>query len=120
MVSGTDLQHAFGLLTTFEQFTTITTVEGRAPASRSRPAGPAGAVAALVPVFRGLLVAGIHGTLFAAPKHGSVAVQRQSRHGWRTVAHARLRHGAYDTALPGPGSYRIEYRGIDGPAVRVP
>jgi stage II sporulation protein D len=119
-VSGTDLQRAFGLLTTYEEFTTITTAAGRAPASRSRGAGPAGAVATLVPVFRGLVVAGIHGSLFAAPKHGSVAVQRQSRHGWRTVAHARLRHGSYDTELPGPGTYRIEYRGINGPAVRVP
>ena len=27
--------------------------------------------------------------------------------------------GAYDTALPGRGTYRVVYRGIDGPAIRV-
>jgi SpoIID/LytB domain protein len=119
-VAGTELQHAFGLLTTYAQFTSITTLAGRAQAPKARGVNPAGAVAALVPVFRGLVVAGIHGSLFAAPKHGSVAVERQVRHRWRTVAHAPLRHGAYDTAVPGPGTYRVSFRGIDGPAVRVP
>jgi stage II sporulation protein D len=119
-VSGTDLQQAFGLLTTYEQFTSITTLAGRAPAPKARGVNPAGAVAALMPVFRGLVVAGIHGSLFAAPKHASLAVERKIRRGWRTVGHAPVRHGAFDTAVPGPGTYRVSFRGIDGPAVRVP
>jgi hypothetical protein len=77
-------------------------------------------VATLLPVFRGLVVAGLHGTVFPGDGRASVAVQRDGRHGWRTVAHVRVRRGAYDTALPGPGTYRIVYRGIDGPTIRVP
>ena len=118
--SGTELQHDFGLLTNYEEFTTITTLPGRAPAAAQKHATAPGAVASLVPVFQGLVVAGLHGTVFAARKHGSVTVQRHGRPGWRTVGHASLRRGAYDTALPGPGTYRIAYRGVDGPAVVVP
>jgi stage II sporulation protein D len=119
-VSGTELQRAFGLLTTYAAFTTISTSAGRAAAPRVRGANPAHVFAALVRAFRGLLAAGLHGTVFPPPRGASVAVQRRERHGWRTVAHVRVRRGAYDAALPGPGTYRIVFRGSDGPVVHVP
>jgi stage II sporulation protein D len=119
-VSGAELQRVFDLLTTYASFTTISTSPGRAAAPHVRGATPAHVLATLVPVFRGLVVAGFHGTVFPPDNRAAVVVQRRGRHGWRTVAHVRVRRGAYDTALPGPGTYRIVYRGIDGPVIRVP
>jgi stage II sporulation protein D len=151
-VTGGQLQSAFGLLSTWATFTTISTVPGWAGGSGRGSAGSGGgsarsgggsarsgggsagsswnavasaqarAAVALVPLVQALVgaVSGVHGTVFPAPGKGRVAIQLRTRRGWRTVLHARIgRHGAYDTAVPGPGTYRILYRGLDGPAVTV-
>ena len=125
-VSGTDLQHTFGLLTTFAQFTTITTLSGHGAAPsqlQTRASAQARAVAALVPLVDGLVqrsVPGIHGSVFPTRRGGKLTVQRLDRGHWRTVGTVRMDSaGRYDAQLPGPGTYRISYRGIGGPSVQT-
>src|SRR5207302_1038493 len=50
----------------------------------------------------------------------TVAIQVQDAGSWRTVAHTQLQSdGTYVAQLPGPGTYRVVYGGLDGPAVSV-
>jgi stage II sporulation protein D len=125
-VTGIQLQHAFGLLTTYAAFTTISTLPGRAPvapARASRGFAQSQAVAALVPLVTNIVAgtAGLHGQVFPAAKGAPVEVQRSTAKGWRKVVRTRTDPGGtFDTGLPGAGSYRIVYRGLGGPAVNVP
>ncbi len=125
-VTGTQLQRAFRLLSTDAGFATISTWPGHGTPTRRHgegaAAGQAQAVAALVPLVHDLIgaITGVHGWIFPAPGRGTVAVERSTRHGWRTIRRARIRAGGvYDAAIPGPGSYRIVYRGLDGPTITV-
>jgi stage II sporulation protein D len=95
-VTGVQLQNRFGLLTTYATFTTIFTVADSS-------------------------VRGMHGSVFPASRGAPFAVQARARGGrWRTVAHTRLgSRGGYDLRLPGPGFFRVVYRGLTGPAVAV-
>ncbi len=126
-VTGTQLQRAFGLPSTWASFTTIST----APGVAARPARPnrawhvsaeSRALLALVPALKGLVgdVSALHGTVFPAAKGGRLVVQLRTRRGWRIVRRARLVSGGrYGTNLPGPGTYRIVYQGLSGPSVTV-
>jgi SpoIID/LytB domain protein len=132
-VTGEQLQDAFDLKTAYASFTTISSFNGppRPTLTDHRRGGPlkqaqraeAEAVLALVPLVRRLVsgsVLGIHGTVYPARPGGRVAVQERGSHGWKTVAHVSVRSdGAYGLRVPGPGTYRVVYRGIDGPAVAV-
>jgi stage II sporulation protein D len=127
-VTGSQLQHAFGLLATWATFTTISTVPGGAPVAAAQAgrlwhmSAQARAMVALVPLIDALVGAapGLHGSVFPAAKRSSVAIQLRTRRGWRTVLHARIAAGgAFASALPGPGTYRVVYRGMSGPAVTV-
>lgn len=129
-VTGSELQHAFGLLSTWASFTTISTAPGRPVAGTAGVPGgrdqhvsaQARAVMALVPLVDELVgaAAGLHGNVFPAPAHGKVAIELRTRHGWHTVVRTRVgAGGSYDTALPGPGTYRVVYAGLSGPSVTV-
>jgi stage II sporulation protein D len=128
-VSGTELQHIFGLLTNYEMFATVTTLSGPGSATAARRAAAATsaaqtqAVVALVPLVDSMLAGalpGLHGTVFPAPAGASLTVQSLEGRIWRTVVHSRVGKGhGYDVALPGRGTYRIVYDGIDGPVVTV-
>lgn len=129
-VTGSQLQQTFGLLTTYAAFTTISTVPGRAPhqasgASTRLPNGSAQsqAVVALVPLVKSLVagsVAGLHGAIFPSSSGIDISIQRSSGGKWTTVAHTSTgARGSYDAPLPGSGTYRIVFRGIDGPAIAV-
>jgi stage II sporulation protein D len=128
-VTGGQLQQAFGLLTTYAAFTTITTLPGRAPTpATARDRLPSGssqsqAVVALVPLVHNLVagaVLGIHGGIYPAVKGVTVSVQRLDDGSWRTVAHTSTApDGTYDLAVQSAGTYRIVYRGIDGPAIAI-
>jgi hypothetical protein len=128
-VTGSQLQEAFGLLSTYARFTTITATPG--PPSQlvrsvaGRPVGSAAGVAAAVravarQIVRGAAL-GLHGVVFPARAGIRIAVQRAGAAGsWRTVAHARVRAGgSYGVGVPGPGSYRVLYSGLAGPVVGV-
>jgi stage II sporulation protein D len=103
-VTGAQLQQLFGLLTTYASFTTISTVVGSEPPSP--PPSPT-----------------LTGTVFPGPPHrGTVLLQALVRgHGWRDVGSGPVSaRGQYDVAVPGPGTFRVVYAGLDGPAVKVP
>jgi len=125
-VSGSGLQGAFGLMSTYAQFTTITSAPGAPPrigrqvAGLPRGAGATGTVARLASTLARTATLGLRGYVFPAGSRASVSVQRDGRGGWRTVAGARLgAGGSYAVALPGAGSYRIVFGGLPGPVVRV-
>ena len=131
-VTGTQLQQLFGLLTTYASFTSISTTAG---ASVAPPAGAGGvsattstvpgaqAVAALVPLVRSIVagtVPTLTGWVFPARRGDPFALQLRSGGTWRTVAHDTLGRGGWFSVHPTRlGSYRIVYRGLDGPAVAI-
>lgn len=92
-VTGTELQDAFGLRTTYAVFTTITTV-----------------------VSAGRL----SGSVYPVPVSAAVAVQVRSSRSWQTVAHVPIgADGVYSAPLPGPGRYRVSYARLGGPPVNA-
>jgi hypothetical protein len=129
-VTGIELQHAFGLLTTYAAFTTITTLPGSGPqlsSDRTRPpSGESGAqaVAALVPLVRSMVAGSLpalHGTIFPPTRGAKIAIQLQRHGSWKTVSKVGLTSdGGYRAQLPGAGNYRVVYHGIDGPAIAIP
>jgi stage II sporulation protein D len=119
-VTGDQLQQRFGLLTTLAAFTTITTAPGGAPGvgAAARPG-----LLGLFMLQRSLAAArvpALHGGLFPARAGARYAVQELVSGTWRTVMHLRLGPGGtFSTHVGSPGSYRVVYAGLDGPAVTV-
>jgi stage II sporulation protein D len=120
-VTGPELQGAFGLLSTYMAFTTISSAADLPPASarralpRARLAAAEAAFAVLVPAPRGL-----GGRVFPARNGALAAVQVSTRRGWRTVRHVRLRAvGRYAVRVSHAGAYRVVYHHMAGPAVEV-
>jgi stage II sporulation protein D len=123
-VSGAELQRIFKLRTTYAAFTTMATAPGHNPAgAHGTRAGPeTQAVAALVPLVDDLAgaITGVHGSVFPARQGVTVTIERKTRRGWRAVGRTKTRHGGgFDVPVPGPGTYRIVYQGLYGPAVTV-
>jgi len=115
-VTGAQLQGAFGLMSTYAAFTTITTLAGQSPT----PAHP-GPFTLGVYRLAAALAPGVHGSVFPAKKGGPVTIEVKGPTGWRSTAHVRLgAHGSYSAAVAGAGTYRVVYRGSAGPAVSVP
>jgi stage II sporulation protein D len=115
-VSGSQLQSAFGLLSTYATFTTISSASGVSSSSAQRVV----AHGRLAAAETGFEVLAVHGTVFPVRKGSIVAIQLHRRQGWRTVKRVRPgARGAYVTSLSQPGSYRPVYRGAVGPAVSV-
>jgi stage II sporulation protein D len=119
-VTGSQLQSAFGLLTTYAEFTTISTYPGRLPAT---DLGALRELVRAVPVVGQLLDApgpAVRGTVFPGRRGAGIAVQIRTARGWRTVSRPRLGlGGAYAVHVGKPGTYRVVYRGLKGPAVHV-
>jgi stage II sporulation protein D len=145
-VTGSELQQVFGLRSTWVTFTTISTsptipTPSTAPAAAKAAESDAQlftdiglqarlALAPLVEDLIGGTAAGLHGAVFPAPapaaanakdgRGATVAIQVSAGHKWRTVSHARLSAaGTYTATLSGPGTYRVVYQGLAGPAVTV-
>jgi stage II sporulation protein D len=115
-VTGPQLQSAFGLLSTYASFATISSASGIASGSSRRVLIHGRQGAAEV----GFEVLAIHGRVFGAKQGSAVAIQRHTGHGWRTVRRVGLgAGGSYVAALPQPGSYRVVYRRATGPVVGV-
>ena len=129
-VSGSELQHAFGLLTANATFTTISmnvaSVVGasvpRLPAPSGGPVST-GAMSALAPLVRALVAgtpAPLTGRVFGGRPDDLFTVQGETRSGWVTLRTARLAFGGRFALQPTvPGRYRVVYGGLDGPAVSV-
>jgi stage II sporulation protein D len=90
-VSGSQLQGLFGLLTTDASFTTITT----------NPSATA-----------------LSGTVYPASGGTVYYLQQLQPSGWHTIGSARCKaRGSYRSAVPGPGTYRIQVNHFNGPPV---
>jgi stage II sporulation protein D len=130
-VTGSQLQGAFGLLSTWASFTTISAAAGHTPPPSSPSPSSGGAHAAsdlavLAQLKRAFGLVGqtvpvLRGSVVPARKGDSVTIQARAGNSWRRVSRVRLgRGGAYAVRVPSPGVYRTVYRGLDGPSVVVP
>ncbi len=112
-VSGPTLRAKLGLDDTWATFRTV-----RSTVKRTRRASVRSAAGASVagPSAYGRA---IEGRISPASAGTRIAVQRRGLLGsWRRVGVTTARAGgAYETLLPGPGTYRVSSRGAVGPAV---
>jgi stage II sporulation protein D len=123
-VAGSRLQGAFGLLSTWAQFTTISSTSAPTPtAAAGDTSGDLAVLAQMKRVFGQMANASqtIHGTILPARKGARVLVEIRAGEHWRKTSVVRLGPGgAYATRVTGAGIYRVIYRGLDGPSVVVP
>jgi stage II sporulation protein D len=125
-VTGSQLQSAFGLLSTWASFTTVSSAAGHLPADATQGPGQTSNLAMIAQVKRlhglsGSVVPTLRGTIFPAGKGAVAAVQELSGKHWHTSFLVRLaRGGGYEVRVPGAGTYRVSYRGVNGPSVFVP
>lgn len=110
-VSGSQLQAAFGLMSTWMSFSTISTSASRTPNRYARMA-PFGYQSPASLRLRGAV---------SPARGGRLAVQRLYGGGWQTVLSGVPvgRRGTYSVRLHWAGRYRVVYRGLDGPGVSV-
>jgi stage II sporulation protein D len=119
VVTGSQLQARFGLLSTYASFTTISTRVGTAATQPSAGVGVGGSgpgsggvgtVASIRPQ--------LSGRVFPAAAGAGFTVQASSGGHWHTVESARLGSGGtYSVTVPSTGTYRLVYQGLGGPAV---
>ena len=122
-VTGAQLQGAFGLLSTWASFTTISGTAGHAPVTGAVHGAndlsvitqlkrAFGLVGERTPVLRGRVV--------PAGRGDSVTIEMRAGKHWRRVGSVRLgKGGSYAVGVGRPGVYRTVYRGLDGPSVVV-
>jgi len=114
-VTGPDLKARLGLPDTWATFVDMSTVAAPAGPALHAAVGVGGGVAVLARAARA-----VRGTIGAGATGAPVAVQAQGHGRWHTVATAHLRPGgAYAALVPRAGTYRVRYRGLNGPPVRV-
>jgi len=122
-VSGSQLQSAFGLLSTWVQFTTISGAASPTPAAGSGGAtGDLAVISELKRVFGQLANSSktLHGTIFPGRRGATATVEVRAGGRWRRSGVVRLGdHGTYAVRLPLGGVYRVVYRGLAGPSVIV-
>jgi hypothetical protein len=123
-VTGAQLQSAFGLLSTWAAFTTISTSPGQAPVSSAVHASSD--LAVITQLKRAFALIGertlvLRGHVVPAAAGDKVTFEMRAGKGWRRIGSARLgKRGAYVVGVGRPGVYRAVYRGLDGPSVVVP
>jgi stage II sporulation protein D len=134
-VRGTALRTKLGLDDTWASFNRFSTKQKPSvPPTQTTPTTPGGGVQGtsagllqgrhprLFPkVFHPGKPARLYGSLWPAPKHALAKVQKQARDGsWHTIRRTRLnRHGKYNVAVKGKGTFRITVGPLSGPAVQV-
>ncbi len=111
-VTGTQLQQAFGLLTTLASFTSITSSASLPTARDAREAR----------AFSPLVVGpALEGQVFPGAAGARLAVEIQGNRGWQVFAHSTLgSDGRFKVALPAGGTYRAVYGSLAGPGVAIP
>jgi stage II sporulation protein D len=122
-VTGAQIQSAFGLLSTWASFTTISGSAGQAPVTGAVHA--ASDLSVITQLKRAFALVGEHtpilrGRVIPASRGDSVTVEMLAGKHWRRVGSLRLgKGGAYAVGVGRPGVYRTVYRGLDGPSVVV-
>ncbi|HSC02124.1 MAG TPA: SpoIID/LytB domain-containing protein [Solirubrobacteraceae bacterium] len=120
--TGAQLQSAFGLLSTWASFTTISGSAGHAPVTR--PVHGASDLSVITQLKRAFGLVGertpvLHGRVVPGRAGDSVTFEIRAGKHWRRVGTARLgKDGSYAVGVE-PGVYRTVYRGLEGPSVVV-
>ena len=122
-VTGSQLERAFGLLSTWARFTTISLSTDPTPtAAAGDTTGEEAVIAQMKRVFGQMANASqtLHGTIVGAGIGAVVTVEVRAGDHWRKRSVVRLgTGGAYAVRVVGAGIYRVVYRGLDGPSVVV-
>jgi stage II sporulation protein D len=114
-VTGPEIKARLGLPDTWVNFVTMR--------SEPSPAGPP--LVATVGVGSGVTASvraarAVRGAIGPAPAGARVVVQQRRRGHWRTIGATHLRRGGgYAAVVPRVGTYRVKYKGLDGPPTRV-
>jgi len=121
-VTGSQLQNAFELLSTWATFTVMST-SVKPPATGSVDPGSEMDVIAQVKRLFGMMAAArpaLTGTVLAGGRRGSVTIELRAGHRWRKLGKVALgKGGRFAVRTPVAGVYRTVYRGLDGPSVNV-
>lgn len=131
-VTGIDLEQRFGLMSTLAVFTTISTNTGTAAATLRRPvvshnpnfadltAETATTISGLVRRVFAPRVPVVAGTVYPGTKGATLSLQKLAGRHWRAADSVRLgAGGSYNVRVPGPGTYRVQFSALTGPAVSV-
>jgi stage II sporulation protein D len=122
-VTGAQLQSAFGLLSTWASFTTISGSAGQAPVTGA--VHGANDLSVITQLKRAFALVGertpvLRGRVVPARAGASVTFEMRAGKRWQRVGTARLgKGGSYAVGVGRPGVYRTVYRGLDGPSVVV-
>ena len=122
-VTGSDLQGAFGLLSTWATFTTISSTSGPTPtAVPIHASGDLAVLSQMKRLFWEMYGASqtLRGTIFPAGKGARVTIEIRAGKRWRPTGVVRLGPGGrYSVRVASAGVYRVVYRGLAGPPVHV-
>jgi stage II sporulation protein D len=123
-VTGAQLESAFGLLSTWASFTTISSAAGSAPApvDVGHDASDLKVISQLQHEFAiaGDTVPVLAGSVRPAARGDRVTIEVRTGHRWSKSATIRLgKGGRFALTVSRPGVYRTVYQGLDGPSVNV-
>ena len=122
-VTGSQLEGAFGLLSTWATFTTISSSAGPTPtAGPSRAESDLAIIAQMKRAFGQMDNASqtLRGSIFPGRKGARATVEVRAGKHWRKSGVVRLGPGGrYSVRLAVAGVYRVVYRGLAGPSVDV-
>ena len=121
-VSGAQLQGAFGLLSTWASFTTMSTSVGAPVPAAVHPGSDIEIIAQVKRLF-GIMASSrpvLTGSILPAAQGDTVTVEIRAGRAWRKLGTVSLgKGGAFALRTPQAGVYRTVYRGLAGPAVKV-
>ena len=122
-VTGAQLEGAFGLLSTWASFTTISAGTGSAPTPGIHGSNDLAVLTQLKQAFAlaGKAPSTLRGRIVPARAGDSLSIEHQLGTSWRKLGVVALGPGgAFAVEVPQAGVYRAVYRGLDGPSVLVP
>jgi stage II sporulation protein D len=121
-VTGAQLQSAFGLLSTWASFTTVSTSVAAPPPGAIHPGSDIEIIAQVKRLF-GMMAGSrpmLTGSIVPAAQGDAVTVEIRAGKRWRKLGTVQLgQGGAFAVRTPWAGVYRTVYRGLAGPAVNV-
>ncbi len=123
-VTGSELEGAFGLLSTSAQFTTISSSSHPTPTAAAGDAsGDLAVITQMKRAFGQLANASqtLHGKILPAGQGAPATIEVRAGKHWRRAGVVRIGSGGtYAARVAQAGTYRVVYRGLDGPSVNVP
>jgi stage II sporulation protein D len=120
-VTGSQLEGAFRLPSTWATFITISSSAPPTPMAASDVRGDLAVIAQMKGLFGRMAAAQtMRGTILGAGEGARVTVEVRAGKQWHKSSVVRLGpDGAYAVRVPSAGTYRVVYRGFDGPSVVV-